>query len=206
MGGAPTPKWDPIAKRVQVLPEDGFWGVKRGLSTSLEGAWTLWVGFDNHSQVTPFNEPDQKDTLLRVTLVAGAGRGGGERGVQRARGSAAGLSGGLLAMSIWLWVEHRYPKCNPGKWNRGLKPVVLQWFNFDPYLAVMFKTVLGSPFWLVGEFTTHFRTCFSGDWDVHWHTIWILAHGHFHLCEDVTKLVPLKWCLFFSFFFLGGSP
>ena len=26
----------------------------------------------------------------------------------------------------------------------------------------------GIPFWLVGEFTTHFRTYFSGDWDVHW--------------------------------------
>ena len=26
----------------------------------------------------------------------------------------------------------------------------------------------GIPFWLVGEFTTHFRTHFSGDWDVHW--------------------------------------
>ena len=26
----------------------------------------------------------------------------------------------------------------------------------------------GIPFWLVGAFTTHFRTCFSGDWDVHW--------------------------------------
>ena len=27
----------------------------------------------------------------------------------------------------------------------------------------------GTPFWkMVGEFTTHFRTCFSGDWDVHW--------------------------------------
>ena len=24
------------------------------------------------------------------------------------------------------------------------------------------------PFWLAGEFTTHFRTDFSGDWDVHW--------------------------------------
>ena len=24
------------------------------------------------------------------------------------------------------------------------------------------------PFWLVGEFTTRFRTYFSGDWDVHW--------------------------------------
>ena len=24
------------------------------------------------------------------------------------------------------------------------------------------------PFWLVGEFTTHFRTFFSGAWDAHW--------------------------------------
>ena len=29
------------------------------------------------------------------------------------------------------------------------------------------KTVLGSHFG-VGEFTTHFRTYSSGDWDVHW--------------------------------------
>ena len=29
------------------------------------------------------------------------------------------------------------------------------------------KPVLGSHFG-VGEFTTHFRTYFSGDWDVHW--------------------------------------
>ena len=61
----------------------------------------------------------------------------------------------------------------------------------------------GMPFWWVGEFTTHFRTYFSGDWDVHWGhgiltqfwgapprlvflvgigmftggTIWILTHG-----------------------------
>ena len=27
---------------------------------------------------------------------------------------------------------------------------------------------LGIPFWLVGEFTTHFGTYLSGDWDVHW--------------------------------------
>ena len=26
----------------------------------------------------------------------------------------------------------------------------------------------GIPFWLVGEFTTHSRTYFSGDWDVQW--------------------------------------
>ena len=29
----------------------------------------------------------------------------------------------------------------------------------------------------VGEFTTHFRTYFSGDWDVHW-GYEILTHGH----------------------------
>ena len=30
-------------QRVQVPHADGFWGVKRGLSTSLKGTWTLWV-------------------------------------------------------------------------------------------------------------------------------------------------------------------
>ena len=32
----------------------------------------------------------------------------------------------------------------------------------------------------VGEFTTHFRTYFSGDWDVHW-DYWIMTHGHMNL-------------------------
>ena len=35
----------------------------------------------------------------------------------------------------------------------------------------------------VGEFTTHFRTDFSGDWDVHWR-YGILPHGHI---EQKTK-------------------
>ena len=34
-------------------------------------------------------------------------------------------------------------------------------------VAVVVKTVLGSHVG-VGEFTTHFRTYFTGDWDVHW--------------------------------------
>ena len=42
--------------------------------------------------------------------------------------------------------------------------------------AVVVKTVLGSHFG-VGEFTTHFRTYFSGDWDVHW-GYGILTYGH----------------------------
>ena len=28
--------------------------------------------------------------------------------------------------------------------------------------------ISGIPFWLVGEFTTHFGIYFGGDWDVHW--------------------------------------
>ena len=35
-----------LSQRVQVPSEDGCWGVKRGLSTSLEGTWTLWVCFN----------------------------------------------------------------------------------------------------------------------------------------------------------------
>ena len=36
---------------------------------------------------------------------------------------------------------------------------------------------VGIPFWLVGEFTTHSSTYFSGDLDVHW-AYGILTHGH----------------------------
>ena len=48
------------------------------------------------------------------------------------------------------------------------------------------------PFW--GRCTTHFRTYFSGGWDVHWGydldlmfteiTIWILTHGHLYLSVE----------------------
>ena len=40
----------------------------------------------------------------------------------------------------------------------------------------------GIPFWLVSEFTTHFRTYFS-DWDVHW-GYGILTHGHMSESES----------------------
>ena len=33
------------------------------------------------------------------------------------------------------------------------------------------------PVWLVGKFTTHFRTDFSG-WDFHWGLTGVLTHGH----------------------------
>ena len=49
------------------------------------------------------------------------------------------------------------------------------------------KIVLGSHFG-VGEFTTHFRTYFSGDWDVDWGTIWILTHGH--VLFGLTNAIP----------------
>ena len=46
-------------------------------------------------------------------------------------------------------------------------------------MAVVVKTVLVHPILVgIGEFTTHFRTYFSGDREVHWGTIWILTHGH----------------------------
>ena len=42
----------------------------------------------------------------------------------------------------------------------------------------------------VGEFTTHFRTYFSGDWDVHWgYALW--THGH--VC--VTGKSSCPWCV-----------
>ena len=44
------------------------------------------------------------------------------------------------------------------------------------------------PFWLVGEFTTHFGTYFGGDWDVHWGVTGILTHGH------VSVEVPAASC------------
>ena len=38
----------------------------------------------------------------------------------------------------------------------------------------------GIPFWLVGEFTTRFRTYFSGDWDVHYVLTRGQSHTHTH--------------------------
>ena len=38
---------------------------------------------------------------------------------------------------------------------------------------------------------------FSGDWDVHWGTIWILTHGHVCVCVHCGYLDPTCPCLFF---------
>ena len=50
--------------------------------------------------------------------------------------------------------------------------ILVPFFLSHSHVAVVVKTVL-VPCWLVGEFTTHFRIYFSGDWDVHWGTIWM---------------------------------
>ena len=47
----------------------------------------------------------------------------------------------------------------------------------NDHMAVVVKTVLGSHFG-IGEFTNHFRTYLSGDWDVHW------GHGHLDFGPD----------------------
>ena len=47
--------------------------------------------------------------------------------------------------------------------NLDVISVICVWI----YMAVVVKTVLGYHFGGFGEFTTHFRTYFSGDWDVH---------------------------------------
>ena len=50
------------------------------------------------------------------------------------------------------------------------------------------------PFW--GRCTTHFRTYFSGDWDVHW-GYGLLTHGHiFGLAPaDFALVVCMPWVL-----------
>ena len=76
------------------------------------------------------------------------------------------------------------------------------------YVAVVVKTVLGSHFGL-GEFTSHFRTYFSGDWDVHW-GYGVLTHGHVLFSRPTTNVLGgHKWVWLkrrsepgFLFFFL----
>ena len=51
----------------------------------------------------------------------------------------------------------------------------LRWTSRRRRVAVVVKTSMGSHSG-VGEFT-HFRTYFSGDWDVHWGLTGVLTHG-----------------------------
>ena len=50
----------------------------------------------------------------------------------------------------------------------------------------------GIPFWLVGEFTTYFRTYLSGDWDVHW-GYGILTHLSLNPTSRATCTHSLLW-------------
>ena len=47
----------------------------------------------------------------------------------------------------------------------------------------------GIPCWLVGEFTTHFRLDFGGDWDAHW-GYGLLTHGHINGLRNPAICVP----------------
>ena len=40
---------------------------------------------------------------------------------------------------------------------------------------------------LVGRCTTHFRTYFSGDWDVHWGLTGVLTHSHMAVGQKGTQ-------------------
>ena len=82
---------------------------------------------------------------------------------KRTSASGSVRSGGLVLLRGVL------PACGP---NRPREASRDGWLH----VAVVVK-INGIPFWLVGEFATHFRTYFSGAWDVHW-GYGVLTHGH----------------------------
>ena len=53
----------------------------------------------------------------------------------------------------------------------------------------------------VGEFTTHFRTNFSGDWDVHWR-YGLLSNNQMNILCYLFSLVLKGISLFLAMFFL----
>ena len=57
------------------------------------------------------------------------------------------------------------------------------------HVAVVVKTALGSHF-EVGEFTTHFRTYSSGDWDVHW-GYGVLTHSRGGQMNNPQSRIPM---------------
>ena len=58
----------------------------------------------------------------------------------------------------------------PAQRQRGADGGGAAWLNsvFENRFGFAWQNRLGIPFWLVGEFTTRFRTYFRGDWDVLW--------------------------------------
>ena len=59
------------------------------------------------------------------------------------------------------------------------------------YMAVVVKTN-GIPFW--GRCTAHFRTYFTGHWDVHW-GYGILTHGHIFTYTQRFGRVCVRVCV-----------
>ena len=71
--------------------------------------------------------------------------------------------------------------------------------GFCRSLRLRFKTWLWlskpflDPILGVGEFTAHFRTYFSGVWDVHWGCgLWILNHGHLAFLPELSPVSGLS--------------
>ena len=85
----------------------------------------------------------------------------------------------VLHSALGVVFKDRHPKWHqmePCEFKTRAKQLALGWFNFDPQpYGCGSKPMV--PFW--GRCTTHFRSYFSGDWDVHWTggTICILTHG-----------------------------
>ena len=71
---------------------------------------------------------------------------------------------------IWLCVKNRYPKWNPGKWKKRLKPVILWWFHFDPYEFRMsaFRDVHG-----ILSVYIYIYVCAR-----------VCSHTYVHMCKD----------------------
>ena len=95
--------------------------------------------------------------------------------------------------NTWLWgYLQSHPKPRGNAWFLKRTMVEMNGKGINPWNGWV-KTVLGSHFG-VGEFTTHFGTYVSGDWDVHWGYV-ILAHG-FGFCFGVVLWSPFHLCNF----------
>ena len=85
---------------------------------------------------------------------------------RRRRGAPRTRSACRASRSAWRWPS-----------RPGVVPLrVAMWAMARP-CGCGCQNRFGIPFWLVGEFTTQFRTYFSGDRDVHW-GYGLLTHGH----------------------------
>ena len=116
-----------------------------------------------------------------------------------------------LRIFVFLWTYYFFSRGQRGKWKSlgfGCAELLLRGTSSALRSPVPRNgrrrgskggagVVSGVPMWLrlskpmgshfgVGEFTTHFRTYFTGDWDVHW-GYGILTHGHIY------AIFPFSW-------------